>query len=68
MNMATWNIRIKDANAAFDENPAGEVARILRDLADRIETHGDEGRIALRDINGNTVGEAYCQGLLKRRY
>jgi hypothetical protein len=66
--LASWNIRIKDTNAAFDENPAGEVARILRELADRIESRGDEGRIPLMDINGNTVGECYCQGILKRRY
>ena len=49
------------ANAAFSESPAMETARILRDLADRIEAEHcgrlpDEYR--LRDINGNVVGDA----------
>lgn len=44
-------------NAAF-ENPS-ELARILRELADKIESNegvssGD--KLVARDINGNTVG------------
>ena len=41
-------------NAAFDELPASEAARIVREVSDRIEG-GEEGGM-LRDINGNTVG------------
>ena len=49
-------IYMETDNAAFqDEGDATEVARILRKLADRIES-GGLGDFALKDINGNTVG------------
>lgn len=53
-------IRIDMDNAAF-ERPSWEVARILRELADRVEdTHFAPGHDqALRDVNGNEVGR--CQ-------
>ena len=41
-------------NAAFEDGAATETARILREIADRIEA-GDMGGAA-RDANGNTVG------------
>lgn len=44
------------ANAAFAHNPRPEIARILRETADKIEQGRDV--IALRDANGNTVGDA----------
>lgn len=47
---------IETENAAFDDEPATELARILRDLAKRIE-HDPAPYIVLRDINGNKVGE-----------
>lgn len=45
-------------NAAFDENPAREVARILFDAAQRIESTDKvpEYFENLRDLNGNTIG------------
>lgn len=50
--------------AAFDDEPSMEAARILRKLADRLES-GHYGLIDLDgegvpmiDINGNTVGRA----------
>jgi len=47
-------------NAAFDEGGKGyELARILRDLADKVqETHSfnENDDTKLRDGNGNTVG------------
>ena len=54
-------IEITIDNAAFGECPDMEAARILRDLADRIDGHpnfspGHEQ--ALRDLNGNEVGYA----------
>lgn len=54
-------IRIDMDNAAF-EQPTYEVARILRDLAERVEGHphfspGHDN--TLRDYNGNEVG--FCQ-------
>ncbi len=51
-------IEINAAGAAFgeDERQADrEVARILRDLADRFEHGGHTG--ALRDVNGNRCGD-----------
>ena len=55
-------IGIDTDNAAFD-NP-GELARILRALADTIDGTPDvtdyDG-LALRDLNGNTVGTVYVR-------
>jgi len=52
-------IEIKMDNAAFEDNHSGETARILRELAQRIDGHphfspGHDQ--ALRDVNGNEVG------------
>ena len=54
-----FKLTITMDNAAFeDANNGYEVARILRELANRIEgmelTRGDS--LSLRDSNGNTVG------------
>lgn len=49
-----FELEIETDGAAFDPLSA-EVARILRDIASRVESESDvSGRI--RDINGNTVG------------
>ncbi len=42
-------------NAAFEDMPEREAARILRDLANGVENGALEGK--LKDANGNTVGE-----------
>lgn len=50
-------LKIDTDNLAFDQE-GQEVARILRDLADKLE-HLDElqeSQLPLRDLNGNTVG------------
>lgn len=49
-------ITIKTDNDAFVESPTGEIARILRKLAQDIETDGGFGPVM--DINGNKVGTA----------
>jgi hypothetical protein len=49
-------ITIQTGNAAFEDAPASEVARILRDLADRFENEGALDATPLRDHNGNKVG------------
>lgn len=49
-------LHIETDNAAFSECPEGEIARILRDLAKRIEANASH-YIVLRDSNGNRVGE-----------
>ena len=50
-------ITIQMDNAAFADEPATELARILRELADAVE-NGSEGK-RLLDINGNGVGQFY---------
>lgn len=45
---------IETGNAAFEDSPTGEIARILRAIADRIEETG--GTPVPKDINGQVVG------------
>jgi hypothetical protein len=56
--MATEHVRIniETGNDAFAESPTGEIARILRALADEFEQYGLPDH-ALHDINGNYCGE-----------
>lgn len=65
--MATFSLRIECDNSAFfptasDRN--AELARILRDLANRLENDSamsrapDVSEYILRDLNGNRVGKA----------
>jgi hypothetical protein len=51
-------IKLETSNAAFEDNCPQEVARLLRDLAARIENGLGSGlcRGRLLDINGNIVG------------
>lgn len=56
-------IEIETDNAAFEDAPSYEVARILRKLADTMESEQPLTRggmlpniVALRDVNGNPVG------------
>lgn len=52
---------IELGNAAFDDgNRDSEVARIIREIADRLESEGPalpSGFIIARDVNGNRVGD-----------
>jgi hypothetical protein len=53
----TFGVTIDTGNAAFGEHiyeATPEVARILRDIADRVEGGAMSGDV--RDYNGNTVG------------
>ncbi len=53
-------ITIKMDNAAFDPDSGTEAARILRELADKLDG-GDvlpDTSIPLLDVNGNKVGRA----------
>ncbi len=49
-------INIETGNAAFEETPASEIARILRKLADDFENSGEPSHY-IRDINGNVCGD-----------
>lgn len=55
-----WMIEITELdNAAFEEAPAQEIARILRELAKDFEQSGMPGKGGkLYDFNGNVVGSA----------
>ena len=55
--MGKVNITISTDSAAFSNNPAYELSRILRQLADKIENHGAKNNHPLTDINGNSIGE-----------
>ena len=48
-----FQLTFKTQNEAFDAGPP-EIARILREVAERIERDDSEGTV--RDYNGNTVG------------
>lgn len=52
-------IVIETSGAAFDDAPASEIARILREMADRIESHGLLP--VPRDVNGNKCGTVSVQ-------
>jgi hypothetical protein len=66
--VATYRIKIDLDNAAFDDGSEGaEVARILRNLADKCSAHGCAQTYSnLRDVNGNTVGAAKRTGKAPR--
>jgi hypothetical protein len=57
--MDKFTIEIDLSNAAFDDAPMSELARILRKIADDLESGRVEltyDRRPIRDANGNTVG------------
>jgi hypothetical protein len=54
-------ITVETGNEAFIDHPAGEVARILRDLACQFEVLGLH-RLVVRDSNGNAVGLVELEG------
>ena len=52
-------IEIDCENAAFEEEPAREIVRILRHVADQLAwEYVPHDVIQLRDLNGNRVGRA----------
>ena len=52
-----FTVKFSTANEAFDE-PATEIARILREVAAKVEAGIDVGTAAkVMDVNGNTVGK-----------
>lgn len=53
-------IRIETDNAAFEDSPAHEAARILRHLAEELE--GGLKPSVPRDINGNRCGTITIEG------
>lgn len=51
----TFKLEIKTNNAAFEDAPQAELARILRDVANTLENDPSHSG-TMRDINGNRVG------------
>ena len=59
MATKTYTLTIETGNDAFGSSVGernSEVARILREAADRIERGDHYGDFTLRDYNGNRVG------------
>ena len=58
--MPTLKITIRMDNAAFDQDAGVDAGRILRLLAENVACYGASYDLdeKLRDLNGNTVGEA----------
>ena len=57
-----FKLEIDCNNAAFEDNPAGEIARILRQLSEGVESSEGVGwsrHWQLCDVNGNVVGGAW---------
>lgn len=50
-----FQIYFDTSNAAFDGLPNMEIARILREIAEKVDSGSLEGII--RDLNGSRVGE-----------
>ncbi len=50
-----FTLKMKSDNEAFTDDAAHEVARILREVADKLEQGREYG--TCRDYNGNKVGE-----------
>lgn len=56
--MAQFAIQFDTDSAAFDDAPEVETARILRDIASRIESGAiDSDGAVVHDINGNNIGQ-----------
>lgn len=54
----TFKVEFDCDNEAFSDDPALEIARILREVIRKLELGQTEG--ACMDVNGNRVGEFDC--------
>lgn len=53
----TFTVKFDTDNAAFEDDPSYEIARILRGIAARVESGEDCSHyLTILDINGNSVG------------
>lgn len=52
------NIEFDTGNDAFREDAQSEAARILRDIAQKVESGHESG--AIKDVNGNTIGRWFA--------
>ena len=56
-----FKLEIDCDNAAFEDDAAREVRRILLRLCNQA-FHQEGGKLNLLDINGNSVGKAWFEG------
>lgn len=54
--VVTFMLRIESGNDAVVQAPGYEIARILRDVATRVETSDTGVSAVVQDVNGNRVG------------
>ena len=56
--MSSFTITFSTDGAAFaSDGGNAEIARLLREAADTVDTNfGEDGIVRLRDVNGNRVG------------
>lgn len=50
-----FNLEIATDNDAFADGAGTEIARLLRELANKIEDHSTSATGTMRDYNGTTV-------------
>lgn len=50
----TFKLEIETDNAAFEEDPAPELRRLLFVVAEHVHAGRKDGKV--QDVNGNTVG------------
>lgn len=56
----TFKLSINCDNAAFEDDASTEIARILRETAEKLENGREDGRCV--DYNGNVVGSFKFSG------
>jgi hypothetical protein len=56
--MAQFTLLINTDNDAFADDKAAEIARILRELSEKVAEDGPDRLIRLKDANGARVGFA----------
>lgn len=57
MKSENFVLTLHMSHAAFDDAPISELTRVLRDLADRLDSgNADYDGAFILDVNGNTVG------------
>jgi predicted deacylase len=58
-----FTLHFETGNAAFEDAPETEIARILRAVADRIDA--GEHLAKIHDVNGNRIGEFFFDAPLQ---
>jgi hypothetical protein len=65
----TFSLAIDLGNAAFEDDPAFEIARILTELSRRVVDGGlpkHNHHVPIHDVNGNQVGSFQMKGATRK--